>query len=239
MSLKDDLIKRANSGDTFAPKKQEDDFDEDLEKLEEDDIDLSEELDNELEEHEEDNDDDFGDIDLSSALDDMDSFSSFEEELDDPEPEPEPVFEPEPEPEPAPAPKRRRRRNKAKSYDVDEEDEERIAAEQYAASNRAEAVFEQEKPFRKADNSLGTKLVDLAKGIVLRDMLEHFESEIVTTKALTKMVESYLENKNVSIIANGNAILSAVVDEVIESGYEEEHYGDMTKDILLSVKSDL
>ena len=239
MSLKDDLIKRANSGDTFAPKKQEDDFDEDLEKLEEDDIDLSEELDNELEEHEEDNDDDFGDIDLSSALDDMDSFSSFEEELDDPEPEPEPVFEPEPEPEPAPAPKRRRRRSKAKSYDVDEEDEERIAAEQYVTSNRAEAVFEQEKPFRKADNSLGTKLVDLAKGIVLRDMLEHFESEIVTTKALTKMVESYLENKNVSVIANGNAILSAVVDEVIESGYEEEHYGDMTKDILLSVKSDL
>lgn len=234
MSLKDDLIKRANSGDTFAPKKQEDDFDEDLE---EDDIDLSEELDNELEEHEENNDDDFGDIDLSSALDDMDSFSSFEEELDDPEPEPEPVFEPEP--EPAPVPKRRRRRSKAKSYDVDEEDEERIAEEQYAASNRAEAVFEQEKPFRKADNSLGTKLVDLAKGIVLRDMLEHFESEIVTTKALTKMVESYLENKNVSVIANGNAILSAVVDEVIESGYEEEHYGDMTKDILLAVKSDL
>ena len=70
-------------------------------------------------------------------------------------------------------------------------------------------------------------------------MLEHFESEIVTTKALTKMVESYLENKNVSVIANGNAILSAVVDEVIESGYEEEHYGDMTKDILLAVKSDL
>lgn len=239
MSLKDDLIKRANSGDTFAPKKQEDDFDEELEELEEDDIDLSEELDNELEEHEEDNDDDFGDIDLSSALDDMDSFSSFEEELDDPEPEPEPVFEPEPEPEPAPAPKRRRRRSKAKSYDVDEEDEERIAAEQYAASNRAEAVFEQKKSFRKADNSLGTKLVDLAKGIVLRDMLEHFESEIVTTKALTKMVESYLENKNVSVIANGNAILSAVVDEVIESGYEEEHYGDMTKDILLAVKSDL
>lgn len=236
MSLKDDLIKRANSGDTFAPKKQEDDFDEEFE---EDDIDLSEELDNELEEHEEDNDDDFGDIDLSSALDDMDSFSSFEEELDGPEPEPEPVFELEPEPEPAPAPKRRRRRSKAKSYDVDEEDEERIAAEQYAASNRAEAVFEQEKPFRKADNSLGTKLVDLAKGIVLRDMLEHFESEIVTTKALTKMVESYLENKNVSVIANGNAILSAVVDEVIESGYEEEHYGDMTKDILLAVKSDL
>lgn len=238
MSLKDDLIKRANSGDTFAPKKQEDDFDEEFE---EDDIDLSEELDNELEEHEEDNDDDFGDIDLSSALDDMDSFSSFEEELDDPEPEPEPVFEPEPEPEPepAPAPKRRRRRSKAKSYDVDEEDEERIASEQYAALNRAEAVFEQEKPFRKADNSLGTKLVDLAKGIVLRDMLEHFESEIVTTKALTKMVESYLENKNVSVIANGNAILSAVVDEVIESGYEEEHYGDMTKDILLAVKSDL
>lgn len=236
MSLKDDLIKRANSGDTFAPKKQEDDFDEEFE---EDDIDLSEELDNELEEHEEDNDDDFGDIDLSSALDDMDSFSSFGEELDDPEPEQEPVFEPEPEPEPAPAPKRRRRRSKAKSYDVDEEDEERIAAEQYAASNRAEAVFEQEKPFRKADNSLGTKLVDLAKGIVLRDMLEHFESEIVTTKALTKMVESYLENKNVSVIANGNAILSAVVDEVIESGYEEEHYGDITKDILLAVKSDL
>lgn len=239
MSLKDDLIKRANSGDTFAPKKQEDDFDEDLEELEEDDIDLSEELDNELEEHEEDNDDDFGDIDLSSALDDMDSFSSFEEELDDQEPETEPVFEPEPEPEPVPAPKRRRRRSKAKAYDVDEEEEERIAAEQYAASNRAEAVFEQEKSFRKADNSLGTKLVDLAKGIVLRDMLEHFESEIVTTKALTKMVESYLENKNVSVIANGNAILSAVVDEVIESGYEEEHYGDMTKDILLAVKSDL
>lgn len=236
MSLKDDLIKRANSGDTFAPKKQEDDFDEEFE---EDDIDLSEELDNELEEHEEDNDDNFGDIDLSSALDDMDSFSSFEEELD--EPESEPVFEPEPEPEPepAPTPKRRRRRNKAKAYDVDEEEEERIAAEQYAASNRAEAVFEQEKPFRKADNSLGTKLVDLAKGIVLRDMLEHFESEIVTTKALTKMVESYLENKNVSVIANGNAILSAVVDEVIDSGYEEEHYGDMTKDILLAVKSDL
>lgn len=239
MSLKDDLIKRANSGDTFAPKKQEDDFDEELEEFEEDDIDLSEELDNELEEHEEDNDDDFGDIDLSSALDDMDSFSSFEEELDEPESEPEPVFEPEPEPEPAPAPKRRRRRNKAKAYDVDEEEEECIAVEQYVTSNRAEAVFEQEKPFRKADNSLGTKLVDLAKGIVLRDMLEHFESEIVTTKALTKMVESYLENKNVSVIANGNAILSAVVDEVIESGYEEEHYGDMTKDILLAVKSDL
>lgn len=238
MSLKDDLIKRANSGDTFAPKKQEDDFEEELE---DDDIDLSEELDNELEEHEEDSDDDFGDIDLSSALDDMDSFSSFEEELDEPEPEvePEPVFEPEPEPEPVPAPKRRRRRSKAKAYDIDEEEEERIAVEQYAASNRAEAVFEQEKPFRKTDNSLGTKLVDLAKGIVLKDMLEHFESEIVTTKALTKMVEAYLETKNVSVIANGNAILSAVVDEVIDSGYEEEHYGDMTKDILLSVKSDL
>lgn len=222
MSLKDDLIKRANSGDTFAPKRKEDD----LEDLEEDDIDLSEELDNELEQSNEDS--SFGDIDLSSALDDMDSFSNFKEELD----------EPEPEPETAPAPKRRRRKKKAT---IDNEDEEeRIAVEQYAASNRAEAVFEQEKPVRRSkNNDLGTKLVDLAKEIVLRDMLEHFESEIVTTKALTKMIESYLETKNVSVIANGNAILSAVVDEVIDSGYEEEHYGGMTKDILIAVKSDL
>lgn len=226
MSLKDDLIKRANSGDTFAPKRQEDD----LEDLEEDDIDLSEELDNELEQSSEDS--SFGDIDLSSALDDMDSFSSFEKELDDPDPEPEP--------KPATVPKERGRKKKAPVYNEDEE--ERIAAEQYAASNRAEAVFEQEKPARKSNknkNDLGEKLVDLAKGIVLRDMLEHFESEIVTTKALTKMVESYLETKNVSVIANGNAILSAVIDEVIDSGYEEGHYGDMTKDILLAVKSDL
>lgn len=223
MSLKDDLIKRANSGDTFAPKRKDD-----LEELEENDIDLSEELDNELEQTDEDS--DFGDIDLSSALDDMDSFSSFEEELDDPDQEPEP--------EPAPVPKKRGRKKKAPVHNEDEE--ERIAVEQYAASNRAEAVFEQEKPARKSDkNDLGVKLVDLAKGIVLRDMLEHFESEIVTTKALTKMVESYLDTKDVSVIANGNAILSAVVDEVIESGYEEDHYGGMTKDILLAVKSDL
>lgn len=223
MSLKDDLIKRANSGDTFAPKHKDD-----LEELEEDDIDLSEELDNELEQTDEDS--DFGDIDLSSALDDMDSFSSFEEELDDPYPDPDP--------EPAPVPKKRGRKKKAPVYNEDEE--ERIAVEQYAASNRAEAVFEQEKPARKSNkNDLGIKLVDLAKGIVLRDMLEHFESEIVTTKALTKMVESYLETKNVSVIANGNAILSAVIDEVIDSGYEEDHYGDMTKDILLAVKYDL
>ena len=223
MSLKDDLIKRANSGDTFAPKRKDD-----LEELEENDIDLSEELDNELEQTDEDS--DFGDIDLSSALDDMDSFSSFEEELDDPDQEPEP--------EPAPVPKKRGRKKKAPVHNEDEE--ERIAVEQYAASNRAEAVFEQEKPARKSDkNDLGVKLVDLAKGIVLRDMLEHFESEIVTTKALTKMVESYLETKNVSVIANGNAILSAVIDEVIDSGYEEDHYGDMTKDILLAVRSDL
>lgn len=225
MSLKDDLIKRAKSGDTFAPKEQKDALEE---QLGEEDIDLSEELDNELEQTDEDS--DFGDIDLSSALDDMDSFSSFEEELDDPDPEPEP--------EPAPVSKKRGRKKKAPVYNEDEE--ERIAAEQYAASNRAEAVFEQEKPARKSNkNDLGVKLVDLAKGIVLRDMLEHFESEIVTTKALTKMVESYLETKNVSVIANGNAILSAVIDEVIDSCYEEDHYGGMTKDILLAVKSDL
>lgn len=242
MGLKDDLIKRATSGESFAPKKEERKEPEIQDELEDLDLDLSDALDDELDSLDEElSEDSFGDLDLTSELDSMDDFNDCSE--------PEPI----PEPEPAPEPARRRRKRKPKREPVCEYVEEPVGEEEYNSSynQHVEDMFYEQPVQRPAQQKcteqttktksvgLESKLLDLAKSVVLNDVLSNFESEIVTTKALTKMVESYLENGSVSAITNGNAILSAVVDEVVASDYSESHYGEITKDILMSVKSDL
>lgn len=86
---------------------------------------------------------------------------------------------------------------------------------------------------------LGFKLLKLAKGIVLNDISENFESEIVTSSAMKKMISEYL-GKEKSSISNSGAILSAVLDEVSEKHYDgNTSYGELTSEILDSIKSDL
>lgn len=258
MGLKEDLISRARSGDTFGKqstkptKNRETDIKEQPDDL---DLDLSDELDEELDRLEDS--DSLEDIDLTSELNSLDDFNDYQEQ---------------PEPEPEPAPRKRSSRNPqdkreqprhdpaAQEPESEQDDYEQdmpyygtgyqrnepayISREQTRPVRepvrRQEPVAEQHASYSQQESSdLKERLLDLAKETVLKGVLTSFESEIVTTKALSKMIESYLDNRSVSSVTNGNAILSAVVDELIQAEYSESQYCDLTKDILLSVKSDL
>lgn len=195
---------------------------------------------------------DFSQLDLSDALndelnkiDDETGFgeidlSSLEEELNS-KSEPEPVFEPvvqntmaevqevpvqvqEPEPE----------------EEEDPEDTEVIdePVKEHKEPKRRRRQKKEEIP-SDDQTILGFKLLKLAKGIVLNDISENFESEIVTSSAMKKMISEYL-GKEKSSISNSGAILSAVLDEVSEKHYDgNTSYGELTSEILDSIKSDL
>lgn len=231
MSLKDELIKRdifGNKVNIEEPKPKEEyttleEKDEDFSQL-----DLSDALNDEL--NKIDDETGFGEIDLSSLEEELNSKS-------------EPVFEPvvqntmaevqevpvqvqEPEPE--------------EEEEEDPEDTEDIdePVKEHKEPKRRRRQKKEEIP-SDDQTILGLKLLKLAKGIVLNDISENFESEIVTSSAMKKMISEYL-GKEKSSISNSGAILSAVLDEVSEKHYDgNTSYGELTSEILDSIKSDL
>ena len=230
MSLKDELIKReifGNKVNTEEPKHKEE-YTTLEEKEDFSQLDLSDALNDEL--NKIDDETGFGEIDLSSLEEELNSKS-----------EPEPVFEPviqntmaevqevpvpvqEPEPEEEEEPE-------------DTEDIDKPVKEHKEPKRRRR----QKKEEIPSDDQtiLGFKLLKLAKGIVLNDISENFESEIVTSSAMKKMISEYL-GKEKSSISNSGAILSAVLDEVSEKHYDgNTSYGELTSEILDSIKSDL
>lgn len=231
MSLKDELIKReifGNKVNTEEPKHKEEyttlEEKEDFSQLY-----LSDALNDEL--NKIDDETGFGEIDLSSLEEELNSKS-----------EPEPVFEPVvqntmAEVQEVPVPVQEPEPEEEEEEPEDTEDIDGPVKEHKEPKRRRR----QKKEEIPSDDQtiLGFKLLKLAKGIVLNDISENFESEIVTSSAMKKMISEYL-GKEKSSISNSGAILSAVLDEVSEKHYDgNTSYGELTSEILDSIKSDL
>lgn len=230
MSLKDELIKREMFGNkvNIEEPKPKEEYTTLEEKEDFSQLDLSDALNDEL--NKIDDETGFGEIDLSSLEEELNSKS-----------EPEPVFEPvvqntmaevqevpvqvqEPEPEEEEDPE--------DTEDIDEPVKEHKEPKRRRRQKKEEIPSDDQ-------TILGFKLLKLAKGIVLNDISENFESEIVTSSAMKKMISEYL-GKEKSSISNSGAILSAVLDEVSEKHYDgNTSYGELTSEILDSIKSDL
>lgn len=87
-------------------------------------------------------------------------------------------------------------------------------------------------------SGLESQLLLLAKKVILEDVTQTFTSDIVTKNALEKLVNSYLEQLD-SPYTNSNAVLVSVIDEILESDYTHDHYGELVPQVLQSVKADL
>ena len=232
MSLKDELIKREMFGNKVnieEPKPKEEyttleEKDEDFSQL-----DLSDALNDEL--NKIDDETGFGEIDLSSLEEELNSKS-----------EPEPVFEPvvqntmaEVQEVPVPVQEPEPEEEEEEPEDTEDIDEQ---VKEHKEPKRRRRQKKEEIP-SDDQTILDLKLLKLTKGIVLNDISENFESEIVTSSAMKKMISEYL-GKEKSSISNSGAILSAVLDEVSEKHYDgNTSYGELTSEILDSIKSDL
>lgn len=228
MSLKDELIKReifGNKVNTEEPKHKEE-YTTLEEKEDFSQLDLSDALNDEL--NKIDDETGFGEIDLSSLEEELNSKS-----------EPEPVFEPvvqntmaEVQEVPVPVQEPEEEEEPEDTEDIDG------SVKEHKEPKRRRRQKKEEIP-SDDQTILGFKLLKLAKGIVLNDISENFESEIVTSSAMKKMISEYL-GKEKSSISNSGAILSAVLDEVSEKHYDgNTSYGELTSEILDSIKSDL
>lgn len=231
MSLKDELIKReifGNKVNTEEPKHKEE-YTTLEEKEDFSQLDLSDALNDEL--NKIDDETGFGEIDLSSLEEELNSKS-----------EPEPVFEPvvqntmaEVQEVPVPVQEPEPEEEEEEPEDTEDIDE---PVKEHKEPKRRRRQKKEEIP-SDDQTILGFKLLKLAKGIVLNDISENFESEIVTSSAMKKMISEYL-GKEKSSISNSGAILSAVLDEVSEKHYDgNTSYGELTSEILDSIKSDL
>ena len=222
MSLKDELIKReifGNKVNTEEPKHKEE-YTTLEEKEDFSQLDLSDALNDEL--NKIDDETGFGEIDLSSLEEELNSKS-----------EPEPVFEPvvqntmaevQEVPVPVQEPEPEEEEEPEDTEDIDEPVKEHKEPKRRRRQKKEEIPSDDQ-------TILGFKLLKLAKGIVLNDISENFESEIVTSSAMKKMISEYL-GKEKSSISNSGAILSAVLDEVSEKHYDgNTSYGELTSEI--------
>ena len=227
MSLKDELIKREMFGNkvNIEEPKPKEEYTTLEEKEDFSQLDLSDALNDEL--NKIDDETGFGEIDLSSLEEELNSKS-----------EPEPVFEPvvqntmaEVQEAPVPLQEPEEEEEPEDTEDIDEPVKEHKEPKRRRRQKKEEIPSDDQ-------TILGLKLLKLAKGIVLNDISENFESEIVTSSAMKKMISEYLGEEK-SSISNSGAILSAVLDEVSEKHYDGTSYGKLTSDILDSIKSDL
>lgn len=229
MSLKDELIKREMFGNkvNIEEPKHKEEYTTLEEKEDFSQLDLSDALNDEL--NKIDDETGFGEIDLSSLEEELNSKS-----------EPEPVFEPVvqntmAEVQEVPVPVQEPEPEEEEPEDTEDIDE---PVKEHKEPKRRRRQKKEEIP-SDDQTILGFKLLKLAKGIVLNDISENFESEIVTSSAMKKMISEYL-GKEKSSISNSGAILSAVLDEVSEKHYDgNTSYGELTSEILDSIKSDL
>lgn len=101
--------------------------------------------------------------------------------------------------------------------------------------------FDMKTNYDAGNTQLEPSLLKLAKKSVLEDIdkTEDFISEVVTAEAFSKFIQDYLNDDHKSKIKNSNIIFSAVIDEAISKGYQQDYYQELTKDILESIKADL
>lgn len=87
-------------------------------------------------------------------------------------------------------------------------------------------------------SELQNNLLSLAKRVILTDIQQTYTSKLLTAEALNKLIDAYLSDDNTSI-SNEHQVFGAVLDEIISSKFQEEHYGDLTVSVLEAIKADL
>lgn len=85
---------------------------------------------------------------------------------------------------------------------------------------------------------LGEKLLAFAQETILLDVKENFTSDLITENAKETLITSYLKNQSPAI-TNYNRVLNSLVDEIMNTEYRSEIFGDLTNEVLQSVKDDL
>lgn len=249
MTLKEELLRKAKSGEPFHGGAKPDNSVGNVS----DDLDVQMEFEEQQDEEQQDTlqpnfDEDFSDVNLDFGEEDEEDDYSYEEETpQEPEPEPEPEYTPKPKPQRKPKPEPQyveEQYEPEPQYDEQEqyepEPQHYEPEPQYVPQKQQYTPRQQYTPPKHNSNSneLPNKLIVLAKHTVLDRILSGFQSNIVTTEALTKVIAEYKGSQK-SGISNGNAILSAVIDEALNDDFKEEHYDNLTADILTAVKKDL
>lgn len=82
-------------------------------------------------------------------------------------------------------------------------------------------------------------LLDYAKSHIMLDIATSFNSEIFSKEAVTNLINAYNGKANAQSYSNANALISSLLDEVVESDYKNDHYGDLTKNVIAAIKEDL
>lgn len=249
MTLKEELLRKAKSGEPFHGGAKPDNSVGNVS----DDLDVQMEFEEQQDEEQQDTlqpnfDEDFSDVNLDFGEEEEEDDYSYEEETpQEPEPEPEPEYTPKPKPQRKPKPEPQyieEQYEPEPQYDEQEqyepEPQHYEPEPQYVPQKQQYAPRQQYTPPKHNSNSneLPNKLIVLAKHTVLDRILSGFQSNIVTTEALTKVIAEY-KGSSKSGISNGYAILSAVIDEALDSDFKEEHYDVLTADILTAIKKDL
>lgn len=244
MSLKDDLIKKAASGNLGKKEEKEEVSSPSFEEtsvVEEEPVVEKEESKGSAK-----------DIDFDSLMNETlgEDISSFEEKPVEeltPEPIPEPVkIE---EPEPIIEEETQETFNEPVTEDFNNSFNNNFSTQQDFYNNNGAMNMNQgfdQPPTTNfnfdGNSSLEESLLKLAKETVLNDIdsSDAFVSEIVTAETLSKLILSYLTNDTKgSKISNSNVIFSSVIDEVIDKKWQNDYYKDLTEDILNSIKSEL
>lgn len=230
MGLKDQLIQRANEGNK-KPEKQP----AAVEEVEED-LDLRSFFQDE---------DDVMAPMFEEPMLDNNSFDDSGLQFDE---EPEPMFEPAPQPQYQPQqyqqpqyqPQYQPQQYQQPQYQPQPEPVYEPAPQpQYQPQQyQPEVSYNQPMTANVDDTNLQAKLLKKAKFNVLTSITEEFTSSILTSDALTKLVESYI-NEEASDLTYSSYVFVALIDEIISKEYTHSYYGDLTNEILESIKSDL
>lgn len=249
MTLKEELLRKAKSGEPFHGGAKPDNSVGNVS----DDLDVQMEFEEQQDEEQQDTlqpnfDEDFSDVNLDFGEEEEEEDYSYEEETpQEPEPEPEPEYTPKPKPQRKPKPEPQYVEEQyepepqyAEQQHYEPEPQHYEPEPQYVPQKQQYTPRQQYTPSQHSSNSneLPNKLVVLAKHTVLDRILSGFQSNIVTTEALTKVIAEY-KGSSKSGISNGYAILSAVIDEALDDEFKEEHYDILTADILMAIKKDL
>lgn len=91
----------------------------------------------------------------------------------------------------------------------------------------------------KLQNETASLLLDYAKSHIMLDIATSFTSGIFSKEAVTNLINAYNGKANAQSYSNANALICSLLDEVVESDYKNDHYGDITKDVIAAIKEDL
>ena len=91
----------------------------------------------------------------------------------------------------------------------------------------------------KLQSETASLLLDYAKSHIMLDIATSFTSAIFSKEAVTNLINAYNGKANAQSYSNANALICSLLDEVVESDYKKDHYGDITKDVIAAIKEDL